>query len=75
MALIIPALICIACYYGIGGRIKGLKLGIVNEEVKSPSECLSQKLPVMNLSTNDCDLQKLSCTFLSGFDDSDFIKV
>lgn len=56
-------------HYVIGGDPTGLKLAVVNNEIKSYQDCFNSSL-VTSIPLNDsCHLEKVSCRFLQEFSD------
>ena len=55
-------------HYGVGGRISGIKIGIVNNEVVSMNECSNKTLTTPTINGFNCDLRKSSCRFLDELD-------
>lgn len=65
----------LVCFYvGVGSNPIGLKLAIVNDEVKSYTECFNSSLITTNLHNDTCDLNKISCRFINHINDSVAIK-
>ncbi|XP_058116541.1 ABC transporter G family member 20 [Anopheles ziemanni] len=60
-----PIFQLVSFYIAIGGNPKGLRLGIVNEELTNIRQCFNESL-VHTYYTDDyeCDLYKVSCRFL-----------
>lgn len=70
ISIIIPILGCVTLHYGIGGEIKGIKLGIVNHEVTFNDECFNNSLVTSEIRGYDCFLHKVSCRFIQEFDEN-----
>lgn len=65
----------LVCFYvAIGGNPIGLKLGIVDDELGSFSECWNNSLITTHPYNDTCDLNKISCRFISHINDSVAIK-
>ncbi|CAG9797343.1 unnamed protein product [Chironomus riparius] len=65
----------LVCFYvAIGGNPIGLKLGIVDDELGSFSECWNSSLITTHPYNDTCDLNKVSCRFISHINDSVAIK-
>lgn len=63
--MLIPVIGCLNLHYGIGGEIKGLTLGVVNDEVNSMNECFNKSLITYDLMPDStCILHKTSCRFI-----------
>lgn len=71
---IVPLLQIVFFYLAIGGNPIGLKLGVVNDEVMSFEDCFNSSLKTAIAHDDVCDLHKISCRFLSEFNDSLAIK-
>ena len=57
-------------YLAIGGNPKGLKIGIVDNEISSYQDCTDSSLITTFVHDGVCNLHKVSCRFLNSFDDS-----
>lgn len=68
MTLLLPVCGFIGLYYGMGGRIDGLVLGVVSDEVLSHQECFNSSLKTFEIQGFDCVLSKTSCRFIEDFD-------
>ena len=64
---LMPIVGCLSLHFGIGQRLTGLTLGLVNDEA-SIKECLF--CPEKKFTTDwfGCKLNKLSCRFIEDFD-------
>lgn len=71
----IPLISDVWLNYAIGGRIRDLTLGFVNNEVDSINQCFNESLQTINLDGFECHLNKISCRFINGFDDKTAKKV
>lgn len=60
-----PLLQCTCFYLAIGDNPKNLKLGIVNDEMDDYRQCYNQSLITTYAHDYTCDLNKLSCRYLS----------
>jgi hypothetical protein len=69
-AVLLPILSCFNMFYGLGNRIKGLELGVVNEEISSITDCYNSSLKTFQVQNFDCRLTKVSCDFIREFDQS-----
>jgi hypothetical protein len=69
-AVLIPFLSCCNMYYGLGDRIKGLVVGVVDNEVSSITDCFNSSLKTFEVQNSDCKLTKVSCDFIKEFDQS-----
>lgn len=69
--MLIPVIGCLSLQYGIGGKINGLKLGVVNNEVANINDCFNRSLITITTHDFDCMLNKASCRFINDFDTSD----
>jgi hypothetical protein len=60
------------CIYGmhnaLGGKIKDLKIGIVNDEISHFSDCRNMSMTQPILTNSSCRLNKASCGFIDEFD-------
>lgn len=65
----IPLISNVLLNYAIGGRIRDLSLGFVNNEVDSINQCFNESLRTTNLNGFECHLNKISCRFINEFDD------
>lgn len=66
----------LVCFYvAVGGNPKGLRLGVVNEEVGNYRECYNDSLVTTFVHDSTCDIHKVSCRFLDQLNDSVAIKV
>lgn len=72
---LIPLVGCITLHYGIGGRIKDLSIGIVNQEVSFADECFNKSLITSEVRGFDCFVHKASCRFIHEIDDDILAKV
>lgn len=61
--------------YGMGGRIKYLKLGIVNEEVDFDEQCSNRSLVTIKFQDDVCLPSKASCRFIDELDENVATKV
>lgn len=73
-ALLVPLVGILCVHYSVGGKIEGLAIGIVNEEVTF-RECSNESLKAFDVSIDSCDVRKISCRFMSEINDSVAIKV
>ncbi len=65
----------LVCFYvAVGSNPIGLKLAIVNDEVKNIAECMNKSLITTRISEDTCDLYKVSCRFINQINDSVAIK-
>lgn len=60
----IPIAGCFSLYFGTGGELKGLPIGIVNNEVTRIDECFNGSLITTQIQGDDCRLNKISCRFI-----------
>lgn len=74
-ALVLPLFGIVCLHNTVGGNPKGLRLGIVNEEVSSHQECTNRSLRTFQLEDYECRLNKISCRFIKDIDDEFAIKV
>lgn len=72
--LLTPFLCLISFYLTIGSDPIGLKIGIVNEEVQNASECADPLLKMTTIVDYTCQVNKISCRFINGLNDSVAIK-
>lgn len=56
-------------YHSIGGNPKGLKLGVVDDEIESYNDCQNTSLITTFVHDYTCDLHKISCRVLSEITD------
>jgi hypothetical protein len=69
-------IIQILCIYGaLGGDPKGLKIGIVNDELSNYKDCINQSYVTAFPQNAECHMNKISCRFLHHLNDSVAIKV
>lgn len=61
-------LMCFGLNYGLGGKLSGLVVGVVNDEVPSISDCYNSSLKTFEIKRFDCIVQKTSCVFIKNFD-------
>lgn len=68
----------LVCFYvAVGGNPIGLKLGIVSDELDSYKDCFNESLTTLYFDKDDnttCLLNKLSCRFINGLNESVAIK-
>lgn len=71
MAIIIfvPAICIFGMHNSIGGKIKDLKIGIVNGETNYVDECGNSSMTVPQLNGSVCRFSKVSCRYIDEFDD------
>lgn len=62
-------------YYAVGADPKGLKLGIISDEITDYSECFNKSLVTTSFNDTSCDLYKVSCSFINHLNDSVAFKV
>lgn len=66
----------VVCFYAaLGGDPKGLKLGIVSDELNSYEDCFNDSLITAFAHDIECDLHKISCRFITELHDDVAIKV
>lgn len=65
LLFLFPVLQCTCFYLAIGDNPKNLKIGIVNDEVDSYEDCLNTSLVTTYVHDYECDLNKVSCRYLS----------
>lgn len=73
--LITPFLCLVSFYLTIGSNPIGLKIGIINNEIKNFTECLD---PLLKMTTTDrftCRVSKISCRFVNSINDSIATKI
>lgn len=81
LILILPGIACLGVYFGYTEEIKGIKLGVVNDEVVKIEDCFNQGLRMKPSAENNYKLTQLSCRFMEYFDKnaaevvSDFILI
>jgi hypothetical protein len=61
--------------YGVGGKINGLTIGIVNEEVAFKADCGNQSYLLAEPQGYGCYFNHLSCRFINAIDELDMKKV
>lgn len=66
---------CISLHYGIGGTVKDLSLGFVNNEISSINECFNQTFYASEIKDFDCFIHKASCRFINEIDNNIIAKV
>jgi hypothetical protein len=71
----VPLILGMSLNYGLGGKITNLRLGVINEEIQSYSECLNETLLAVDREGYDCKFERASCRFLNEIDDADIMKV
>lgn len=64
VAVFIPIIGCLGLHYGAGGKINGLAIGFVNNEIKSIDECYNKTLTTTEFDARHCTLHKASCEFV-----------
>lgn len=65
LLFLFPVLQCTCFYLAIGDNPKNLKIGIVNDEVESYEDCFNKSLITTYVHDYTCDLNKVSCRYLS----------
>jgi hypothetical protein len=60
--ILMPVFVCLSLHFGIGDQLKGLVLGVVNDETSS---CFTSRVDWFG-----CELKKFSCRYLEEFDQS-----
>jgi hypothetical protein len=65
-----PLIGCFVIFFGIGNRIKGMTLGVVNDETLFLSDCYNSSLKTFEVHNFDCLHFKISCDFIREFDQS-----
>lgn len=60
----IPIVGCFSLYIGTGGELKGLPIGIVNEEFDSIDGCSNKSLITTRIEGSECYVNKISCRFI-----------
>lgn len=60
----------ITLYYGVGGPLKGLRLGVVNQEITDYNYCLQESLNDTYYHDYECDLNKISCRLLNSINET-----
>jgi hypothetical protein len=73
--LVLPLAVGISGHFGLGGKIQGLSLGIVNEEVDSILDCSNKSSFAVERRGFDCSFDKISCRFINAIDGSQVEKV
>lgn len=69
LALLLP-IVGILCIHNTSGtKLTGLKVGIINEEVNSPSECFNKSLETFSFEDDQCFVNKISCNFIRDMND------
>lgn len=71
IAAIFPIIASLSIHYGVGGSIKDLSFGFVNNEDPSMQQCFNKSLVSTVVEGYDCTLNKVSCKFIELFDSSD----
>lgn len=71
----VPIIQLLFFYWAVGGNPIGLKIGIVNEEIKSYDDCLDKSLITAATADYRCRLYKVSCQFLIELHDDVAIKI
>lgn len=65
----------LVCFYvAVGSNPIGLKLAVVNDEVRNYAECMNSSLITTRITNDTCDLNKVSCRFINQLNDSVAIK-
>ncbi|KAG4079241.1 hypothetical protein HA402_006964 [Bradysia odoriphaga] len=65
LLFLFPVLQCTCFYLAIGDNPKNLKIGIVNDEVERYEDCFNTSLITTYVHDDTCDLNKVSCRYLS----------
>lgn len=65
LLFLFPVLQCTCFYLAIGDNPKNLKIGIVNDEVNHYEDCFNTSLITTYVHDDTCDLNKVSCRYLS----------
>ncbi len=65
LLFLFPVLQCTCFYLAIGDNPKNLKIGIVNDEVDHYEDCFNKSLITTTVHDDTCDLNKVSCRYLS----------
>lgn len=68
--LILPVAQVIIFYNAVGGNPIGLKLAIVSDEIINYDECFNTSLVTARVENYECSFYKISCRFLTHFNDS-----
>lgn len=63
--LMIPFLTILSFYMAVGGDPQGLKIGIVNDEMRHIDDCYNLSLITHRVHDYSCDLQLTSCRFVN----------
>ena len=56
---------CTCFYLAIGNNPRNLRIGVVNEELSSYEDCFNKSLKTTYLHDDVCELNKVSCRYLS----------
>lgn len=70
-----PIIQLIFLYWGVGGNPNGLRLGIIDREIKAFDDCMNSSLTSVLRHNDTCDLRQVSCLFLEQLTDEIAIKV
>lgn len=68
--LSLPVAQVILFYSAVGGNPIGLKLAVVSDEIINYEECFNTSLITAHAENFECNLNKISCRFLTHFNDS-----
>lgn len=68
-------MVILLIHFGFGGNFKDIKLGILNEEVPKYNNCLNESFVTISLHDFKCNLNKISCKFISSINSSSITKV
>lgn len=63
--MIVPLFSILLYHFAIGGNPIGLKIGVVNEEMKDFDQCENSSLVTTSRDGFDCNLNMISCRFLN----------
>lgn len=69
MLFLLPLVCCAGMHFGVGGIIKGMQLGVVNDEVPNNNDCANSSLITFRREGVECVLNKVSCRFIQEFDE------
>jgi ABC-type proline/glycine betaine transport system ATPase subunit len=64
----VPVIMCLLIHFAIGTKLRGLVLGVVNNEVTNYSDCLKASTKTVTVQRHECVVHMLSCRFLEEFD-------
>jgi hypothetical protein len=69
LIFVLPIVCCFGMHFGVGGRLKHLSLGIVNDEVGFVDRCSNRSLVSVEVVGFMCTVKRASCRFIDELQD------